>query len=410
MTYLKHKDIYTKFMIEYDKANVTSSYPSLTEYEVATFLDKAYNALIAQKVTGNNVRRAPLEADIKAISDLQPLIHTTDIDLEQATDVASNVVKAELPDGFLYCVTGNLIKSPETLTETVFTKQPTFVGVGNNGFMFSVTELQTLLEQLQDDDAVGYNLGFSTTGSYTFSQKYYVETPTAITPYTDATPLSVDPPTYQNISLPASSGVIELLQTLLDNATDYFTNCTHVFLQVVPRSQTVGIITYDLVLTKTFEGDQKFQNAMDGAFSRITPIRLNNHQVASKFFSSTFNMPWIKIPIAYIEDDYMYIVEDCMRSSYQGDLNLTYIKKPNTFVKNLTTPGIKNDGSASYFEFNEGTTGIVPANPTVTAEDYQFECNDTVAEELVSLAITFALENVESQRLNSKLNTRGLEA
>ena len=71
---MTHKDIYTKFMIEYDKANVTSSYPSLTEYEVATVLDKAYNALIAQKITGNNVRRAPFEADTKAISDLQPLV------------------------------------------------------------------------------------------------------------------------------------------------------------------------------------------------------------------------------------------------------------------------------------------------------------------------------------------------
>ena len=71
---MTHKDIYTKFMIEYDKANVTSSYPSLTEYEVATVLDKAYNALIAQKVTGNNVRRVALEGDLKAISDLRGLI------------------------------------------------------------------------------------------------------------------------------------------------------------------------------------------------------------------------------------------------------------------------------------------------------------------------------------------------
>jgi hypothetical protein len=68
-------------MIEYDKANVTSSYPSLTEYEVATVLDKAYNALIAQKVTGNNVRRAPLESDIKSIEDLQPLIWSASKDL-----------------------------------------------------------------------------------------------------------------------------------------------------------------------------------------------------------------------------------------------------------------------------------------------------------------------------------------
>jgi len=74
---MTHKDIYTKFMIEYDKANVTSSYPSLTEYEIATVLDKAYNALIAQKVTGNNARRVGFEMDTKAISDLAPLVvHT----------------------------------------------------------------------------------------------------------------------------------------------------------------------------------------------------------------------------------------------------------------------------------------------------------------------------------------------
>ena len=39
-----------------------------------------------------------------------------------------------------------------------------------------------------------------------------------------------------------------------------------------------------------------------------------------------------------------------------------------------------------------------------------FELSDQMAEELINLAIIFALENVESSRLNSKLNTRGLEA
>ena len=55
---MTHNDIYTKFMIEYDKANITSSYPSLTEYEIATILDKAYLAIIAQKlniVTGKQI-------------------------------------------------------------------------------------------------------------------------------------------------------------------------------------------------------------------------------------------------------------------------------------------------------------------------------------------------------------------
>lgn len=47
---MTHSDIYTKFMIEYDKANITSSYPSLTKYEIATILDKAYLAIIAQNI------------------------------------------------------------------------------------------------------------------------------------------------------------------------------------------------------------------------------------------------------------------------------------------------------------------------------------------------------------------------
>ena len=73
---MTHKDVYTKFMIEYDKEVVTTSYPSLTDYEIATLLDKAYLALIAQKFTGNNQRSMPFEGDEKAIEDLQPLVAT----------------------------------------------------------------------------------------------------------------------------------------------------------------------------------------------------------------------------------------------------------------------------------------------------------------------------------------------
>lgn len=42
-------------------------------------------------------------------------------------------------------------------------------------------------------------------------------------------------------------------------------------------------------------------------------------------------------------------------------------------------------------------------------DNTEFELSDTMAEELISLAIVFALENVESTRLTTKLNTRGLE-
>jgi uracil phosphoribosyltransferase len=102
---MTHKDIYTKFMIEYDKANVTSSYPSLTEYEIATVLDKAYNALIAQKITGNNVRRVGFEMDVKAISDLAPLIQHRHIAFfEDAHVPTTNVASFKLPSDFDYYV------------------------------------------------------------------------------------------------------------------------------------------------------------------------------------------------------------------------------------------------------------------------------------------------------------------
>jgi len=106
---MTHKDIYTKFMIEYDKANVTSSYPSLTEYEVATLLDKAYLALIAQKFTGNNIRRSAFEGDAKVISDLAPLVRHMDLNLSDNRHApAINVTQFELPSDFMYYVSSAL--------------------------------------------------------------------------------------------------------------------------------------------------------------------------------------------------------------------------------------------------------------------------------------------------------------
>ena len=73
---MTYNDIYKNFLIEYDKADVSSSYPSLTNEEIAAILDKAMYALIAQKVTGNNPRKVALDMDSKAMSDIAPLIDT----------------------------------------------------------------------------------------------------------------------------------------------------------------------------------------------------------------------------------------------------------------------------------------------------------------------------------------------
>lgn len=73
---MTYGDIKTKFLIEYDKDDITSSYPSLTDYEIGTILDKAYLAIIAEKFTGNNSRRQAFETDVKAIEDLKGLVST----------------------------------------------------------------------------------------------------------------------------------------------------------------------------------------------------------------------------------------------------------------------------------------------------------------------------------------------
>lgn len=252
---MTHNDIYTKFMIEYDKANVASSYPSLTEYEIATILDKAYNALIAQKFTGNNPRRSSFESDNKSISDLQPLIKT---DVCTGSLDSANSFSANLPDEFLYYISSYI--------------------------------------------------------KHTISEE---------------------------------------------------------------------------------------SKPMDELTVRIINVKLVDHNTANKFLVSPINLPWVKTPVCYIENNKITVIYDPMMQDLETDVYVTYIKKPNTFVKeNLT-------GTNTYLTFVEEKD---KDGKIIVPDAYKFECNDTVAEELISLAVTFALENVESQRLNTKLNMRGLEA
>ena len=88
---MTYNDIYKKFLIEYDKADVSSSYPSLTNEEIAAILNKAMYALIAQKVTGNNPRKIALDMDSKAMSDIAPLIKYFDTNYLASGDSESLV-------------------------------------------------------------------------------------------------------------------------------------------------------------------------------------------------------------------------------------------------------------------------------------------------------------------------------
>lgn len=112
---MTHSDIYTKFMIAYDKENITSSYPSFTKYEIQTMLDTAYLALIAQKITGNNPRKIPFEYDIKAISDVQGLIKRQSLVINtEEISTCSNEIIFSLPNDFLYYVNGSVVVGDKT--------------------------------------------------------------------------------------------------------------------------------------------------------------------------------------------------------------------------------------------------------------------------------------------------------
>lgn len=111
---MTYKDIHKKYMIEYDKENVTSSYPSLTTYEIATILDKAYLALIAQKLTGNQ-QRVPFEGDIKAIEDVRNLIVSKKISKSSTTSPIDNAVIYKLSD-ILYFLTALVLIDGKLVT------------------------------------------------------------------------------------------------------------------------------------------------------------------------------------------------------------------------------------------------------------------------------------------------------
>lgn len=319
---MTHKDIYTKFMIEYDKNNVASSYPSLTQYEVATILDKAYKALIAQKVTGNNPRRAPFEADVKAISDLQPLVTRTRLTFKEPEGddwTTMNVAELSLPDDFMYYV--RLLLQYNTYDETndrveeSTVYQPSqipFVGADNNTWVNTDETYGNPSEDVSPSDF----------GEYVNWRDLYWAT----------------------------------------SAED--------------------IINTNLMIADNTDGKPYDKRQM-----RMLPVKLVSHEIAEKFITTAYNMPWVKIPVCYI---------------YNGDIDVVY--------DSIRKPEVEPNKSFAWFAYIRKPIYFVSSDGVDFTEETQFELSDTMAEELINLAVSYALENVESPRLNTKLNMRGLES
>lgn len=103
-------DLHQQFKVEYDKANVISSYPSVLAEEIDMWLNKAYLMLVSQKLTGNNFRHVAFEGDVKRISDLQPLVVSTSITTHTNAGFVKNAIQFDLSKitDFLYYVVATI--------------------------------------------------------------------------------------------------------------------------------------------------------------------------------------------------------------------------------------------------------------------------------------------------------------
>lgn len=150
------------------------------------------------------------------------------------------------------------------------------------------------------------------------------------------------------------------------------------------------------------EGSSATGGPYDKKVIRVLPVKLTSHDIAEKFMCTPYNMPWVKNPVAYMQDGKVNIVYDPIKkplTDSSSAAHLVYIHKPAPF--------------ATIKEETEEVDGEEVTKTTKWAdfsEETQFELLDSMAEELINLAIIMTLENVESSRLGSKINTRALES
>ena len=105
--------------------------------------------MIAQKVTGNNYRRIPFEADIKAISDLQPLVVYKEYSRGFSDNVIiKNQLDFTIPDDFLYYVgcrlEGHIHSASQDITKSCAPVNSSndeiykFKGTSRKGYIFEL--------------------------------------------------------------------------------------------------------------------------------------------------------------------------------------------------------------------------------------------------------------------------------
>lgn len=110
--------------------------------------------------------------------------------------------------------------------------------------------------------------------------------------------------------------------------------------------------------------------------NRSAVVELVSHEIARNFISTYNNNPWIENPIATIEDNSLIVYIDQLEMTGTFTIDITYVKHP-TSIANL------------------------PSDSGLT------EVPEYVQNEIVNKAVQLALDNIESQRIQTKsqLNT-----
>ena len=113
------------------------------------------------------------------------------------------------------------------------------------------------------------------------------------------------------------------------------------------------------------------QNDQSSTIYRRMPVKLVSHEIAEGFKASASNIPWIKTPVCCIESDggskpMLYIYFDSYDKPFTDFCAITYIKKPNRFVKDLEDSPEKYQ---SFFDCSDTEDKDVK-------KKYKFELND----------------------------------
>ena len=107
-------------------------------------------------------------------------------------------------------------------------------------------------------------------------------------------------------------------------------------------------------------------------------VQLVSHEVAQKFRKTHNNNPWIETPVGVIEDNTLYVYyDDIAMNSSNYSVDITYVKFP-TKVEDLPAAGM--DEIPEYMQF-----------------------------EVVNRAVELALEDIESKRVQTKIQLNQLD-